>query len=257
VVFVGSGKATVDATGRVRAVANGTARVAAFLGAASDTSVVTVRQEAPTLAIVSSIDSIRSLGPGPYLMIVGTDANGNGIPGVRVTWATSDTSVLTLDEAGRVMAHENGVATVTAAAGQVNAAITLVVDVRGVLVVKLSTVGDGYDPDGHQITVDSTACRVEGNTLLGVADLRATVHLVSVGGLALDCHGNSEGGEVVVPTADTVRAVLEIRCAGRVAFEFYHDNAWPLRYMDEVGAVTVPSDGPIGQDMFEWSRDGE
>jgi hypothetical protein len=88
-------------------------------------------------ALVSIISSVRSLpadhvrwigvrpiadtawavGDTIQLAITITDAHGGVVPGVRVGWTSTDTSVASVDSAGTVVARSPGAATVVAAAG--------------------------------------------------------------------------------------------------------------------------------------------
>ena len=62
-------------------------------------------------------DTAWALGDTIQLAITITDAHGGIVPGVRVGWTSTDTSVASVDSAGTVVARAPGAATVVAAAG--------------------------------------------------------------------------------------------------------------------------------------------
>jgi hypothetical protein len=62
-------------------------------------------------------DTAWALGDTIQLAITITDAHGGIVPGVRVGWTSTDTSVASVDSAGTVVARSPGAATVLAAAG--------------------------------------------------------------------------------------------------------------------------------------------
>ena len=89
---------------------------------------------AALVSIVSSVrslpaDQVRWIGVRPIadtawavgdtiqLAITLTDAHGGIVPGVRVGWTSTDTSVASVDSGGTVIARSPGAATVVAAAG--------------------------------------------------------------------------------------------------------------------------------------------
>jgi hypothetical protein len=62
-------------------------------------------------------DTAWAIGDTIQLAITITDAHGGVVPGVRVGWTSTDTSVASVDSAGTVVARSAGAATIVAAAG--------------------------------------------------------------------------------------------------------------------------------------------
>jgi hypothetical protein len=62
-------------------------------------------------------DTAWAIGDTIQLAITITDAHGGIVPGVRVGWTSTDTSVASVDSAGTVIARAPGAATIVAAAG--------------------------------------------------------------------------------------------------------------------------------------------
>ncbi len=118
--------ATVDANGKVTAVAEGTATITAKAGDKTATCSVTVKKnviavESVTLDITSTI-----LNTGETLTLTATVKPDNATD-KTVTWSSSNSSVATVDANGKVTAVAQGTAIVTAKAGDKTATCTVIV----------------------------------------------------------------------------------------------------------------------------------
>ncbi len=69
------------------------------------------------IGVAPAADTAWSLGDTLQLATTITDAHGSVLPGVRVGWTSTDTSVISVDSAGAVVSRAPGAATVVAAAG--------------------------------------------------------------------------------------------------------------------------------------------
>ena len=105
--------ATVSSTGLVTAVGNGTATITATAGSASGSATVTVAQEVSAVAVSPAADTLVA-GDTLRLAAEADDANGHTVAGAEFTWASSDTLVAVVDDAGLVTGHGAGEAEVTA-----------------------------------------------------------------------------------------------------------------------------------------------
>src|SRR5205823_11475514 len=94
--------ATVDTTGRVRAVANGVVLVTASSQGQSAFVTVVVRQEA--VAARLSQDSVALTGQGDTVRLsaTGLDRNGYPVVGAAFAWSSGSGCVATVDSAGLV-----------------------------------------------------------------------------------------------------------------------------------------------------------
>ena len=108
--------ATVNATGLVTAVANGTATITATAGRASSTAMVTVAQAVATVAVAPAADTLLT-GDTLRLVAQAFDENAHRIESAEFDWSSSDPSVATVDGSGLVRGVAQGVASVTATAG--------------------------------------------------------------------------------------------------------------------------------------------
>ena len=93
--------ATVSSTGLVTAVGNGTATITATAGSASGSATVTVAQEVSAVAVSPAADTLVA-GDTLRLAAEADDANGHTVAGAEFTWASSDTLVAVVDDAGLV-----------------------------------------------------------------------------------------------------------------------------------------------------------
>ena len=119
--------ATVDNTGLVTAVAEGTATIEATSGAISGSGTVAVMQEAATLTVTPDSLRLTALGEQAQLTAEVLDANGNVIAGPMLNWASEDEAVATVDATGLVTAVANGETTVTASSGSASASAVVTV----------------------------------------------------------------------------------------------------------------------------------
>ena len=111
--------ATVDASGLVTAVANGSATITATAGEASGGALVTVAQSADSVRVSPPADTI-AVGDTLRLVAAAYDENGHVLEGASFTWSSSNTAVATVDPSGLVRGVGGGKATITAAAGTVS-----------------------------------------------------------------------------------------------------------------------------------------
>ena len=134
--------ATVDASGLVTAVGNGTATITASGGSASGSAVVTVTQSVATVEVSPSVETI-AWGSTLQLTAEGFDENGDAVESVQFSWESSDVAIATVDASGLVAGVAVGVATITASAGsgQGTAEITVTDPDRAALVALYDATG--------------------------------------------------------------------------------------------------------------------
>ena len=117
---------TVDADGRVTAVANGTATVTARSDSVSASATVTVEQAPSRIALSREEVVLTALGITEGLEASVFDANDNAMSG-ELVWSSSDPAVVAVDGNGTITSQANGTATVSVTIGQVSglAAVTV------------------------------------------------------------------------------------------------------------------------------------
>ncbi len=135
--------ATVNASGLVTGVAEGTATITASAGSASGSTVVTVLKPVASVEVSPSAETI-GLGSTLQLTAEGFDENGDAVVGVEFSWEYSDVAIATVDASGLVTGVAVGAATITASAGsgQGTAEIT-VMDLDRAALVALYNATDG------------------------------------------------------------------------------------------------------------------
>ena len=119
--------ATVDASGLVTAVGNGTATITATSGSASGSGAVMVDQ-ATSAVVVSPAEDTVVLGDTLRLTAEAFDANGHRIGGAVLSWSSSDAGVAQVDESGLVRGVAEGTVRVTAAAGDASGVAGITVE---------------------------------------------------------------------------------------------------------------------------------
>ncbi|MFQ5550579.1 MAG: Ig domain-containing protein, partial [Gemmatimonadales bacterium] len=144
--------ATVNGTGLVTAIGNGSATITAASGGVSASSTVTVTQVAASMAVGPSSLSFGALGDQSQLSAVVSDANGNAMVGASVTWSSSDVTVVTVSPTGLATAVDNGSVSVTAVSGGVSGSSSITVSqVATSIAVTPSSVSFGALGDQAQL----------------------------------------------------------------------------------------------------------
>jgi uncharacterized protein YjdB len=129
-----SAVATVSSTGRVTAVAAGTARITATSEGKSGSATVTIT--APTPAPVASVSvtlAAGSLNPGSTTQATATtrDASNNVLTGRAIVWSSSNSAVATISATGLVTAVAAGTARITATSEGQSGSASLAVQAAG------------------------------------------------------------------------------------------------------------------------------
>ena len=106
--------ATVDGSGLVTAVANGTVAVTAAAGSVSGSVSVTVDQIPAEVLVQPAADTLVASGDTLRLSADALDSNGNAVAGAVFAWASTDTLVAVVDDEGLVTGVSAGEVDVTA-----------------------------------------------------------------------------------------------------------------------------------------------
>ena len=127
----------------------------------------TLRVVAGSIVVDSARVTFLSLGDTATLHATALDANGNAIPGAAA-WRTSDTSVVSVSAAGKLLALKNGTATVHAILDLDSASVA--VTVRQALVrFTFDQASLLIDAIGATATVAPTARDARGNVIAGLS----------------------------------------------------------------------------------------
>ena len=119
--------ATVNEAGLVTAVRNGMADITAQSGSLYSNAAITVSQAPAKIGTAFDPDSttLTEIGQTLLLTIVVSDANDFSIKDAAVSWSSSNESVATVDGDGLVTAVGNGMADITATAGEVSHTVSI------------------------------------------------------------------------------------------------------------------------------------
>ncbi|HKT61493.1 MAG TPA: hypothetical protein VJQ46_15670, partial [Gemmatimonadales bacterium] len=90
---------------------------AALVSIISSVRSITGTEQVRWIGVAPGVDTAWSLGDTLQLATTLTDAHGGVLPGVRVGWTSTDTSVAEVDSGGAVVARAPGATTIVAAAG--------------------------------------------------------------------------------------------------------------------------------------------
>ena len=114
--------ATIDGTGLVTAVGNGSVLVVVQTGSVSDTATIAVSQVVQRVTVSPAIVEFLALTATQGLTATAWDANDYRVASASATWSSSDDTIATVDSDGLVTAIAVGDATITATVGQVSGA---------------------------------------------------------------------------------------------------------------------------------------
>ena len=211
--------ATVDATGLVTAVGNGTATITATAGEASGSAAVTVAQVVSSVTVAPAEANFAALSDTLRLTAEAFDANGHAVAGAELSWETSDDAVATVDAAGLLTTVANGTATITATAGEASGstAVTVAQVVSSVTVVpaeaNFGALGDtlrlaaaAFDVNGHAVAGAEFSWESSDSTVATV-DASGLVTTMARGSVTITATSGSVSGSAVVSIAQVVRTV--------------------------------------------------
>ena len=121
-----AGAATVNASGDLSAIAQGSATITATLGSAFTTASVTVSSAVLTAITITPSDPSLPVGVGQQLTATGTYSDGSTQTLTNsVTWSTSNPTVASVSSTGNVMIAATGTSVITATSGSVSGNTTV------------------------------------------------------------------------------------------------------------------------------------
>ena len=214
-----SSMATVDASGLVTAAGNGTATITASAGSASGSAVVTVMQSVASVEVSPSVYELTALGQTVQLTAEAFDENGHAVAGAEFSWESSDAAVATVDAGGLVTAVAEGVATITASAGEASgsAVVPVMQPVASVEVSPsaetielgstLQLTAEAFDENGEAVAEVEFAWETS-DAAVAAVDAGGLVTGVAVGTATITASAGSGQGTAEVTVADLDRAAL-------------------------------------------------
>lgn len=239
--------ATVDGSGLVTAAGNGSAIVTATSGAVSGSATVTVTQAVTEVAVKPAADS---LFVGDTLRLTGraADANGHAVEGASFAWASGDTAVARVDDAGLVTGIAPGRTTVTVTSGGVTGEAQLMVWARPAAVAvtpeaaSLTALGDTVrlsarvlDQIGNVLTGVEVAWS-SADTIVATVDPAGLVTAAGVGETRVAAVAGEVSGEARVAVTQSTHSVAVSPAADtivhgdtlRLSAEAFDANGYPV-----------------------------
>ena len=214
--------ATVDSTGLVAAVSNGTTLVTATSGAVSTTATITVviGQEAASITVIPESATLTSFGQSVQLEAVVQEIDGTVIPDAPVAWSSSDPDVASVSENGLVTAISNGGVWIRALSGDVStiSVITVMQAAASVAITPetatLSSVGETvqletvvYDAEGAAIP-DAPVMWSSDDPVVAAVDANGLVTAVSNGSVQITATSGDASAISVITVKQAAASVI-------------------------------------------------
>jgi uncharacterized protein YjdB len=243
---------TVSATGVIKGVGAGSARVTATSGGVSGSLVFRVTAPTQTLTsiVVTAPSTSLSVGQTTQASAVAKDAQGNPMTGVSFTWTTSNPGVATVSSTGMVSAVAAGNATISAAASGVIGSMsvtTLSPAVAAVIVNVNSSLQVGGTTQASALAKDAGGNTLTGKTFVWSSNA-TSVATVSASGLV---SGLSAGTAQIRATADGVAGSATVTVSTATASLSVPPEmprvtpSWQDPYPGRPCSVTVPAGGNV------------
>lgn len=237
--------ATVDATGLVTAVAEGTAKISAAAGAAKGGAPVNVNKKGQKPGSVTLSPSSASVPVGQTVQLTATvlDQDGNVITRT-LTWATSDPAIATVNASGLVTGVAAGTATITATVQTVSGSATVTVTGSGgggggggtTYTVTIAGISSSPLEIGGTVQLTATVTDATGqvvNVTVSWTTSDANIATVDATGLVTAI---GPGTATITATAGTGTASVSVRVVGE-STETGNNMSWPVVFADGIGLL--------------------
>ncbi len=205
--------ATVSAAGLVTAVSVGEAIITAQSGGFSGISTITVLEP---VVVVELQASTLLIDVGDTVQFSATPKDGNGRALNRpVTWGSSNTSVATVDESGRIIGSGVGSTTISASAGGMHGSVNLDVQAAAASIIITSNAsGNGPLLIDSTLQLTATVKDGAGNTLnrnVSWASGNEGIAAVDNNGLVT---GVASGNATITATSGRTAGTFDVRVVG-------------------------------------------
>ena len=255
--------ATVNVSGLVTAVGNGTATITAATGTVTGTVQVSVEIPAVPTAITiapSEPDTLTAVGQTLRLVATVKDQHGETMTGVSISWESSDSQMATVSATGLVTSVANGTAKITATTGDVSTAVTVIVaqEVHGIAITPPSpkvVIATGNTEQLSATVLDSEETPVSGavptwsssDEAVATVDSNGLVTAVGVGQAEITATYEEYTAEKLA----IVRESLDSTGMVRVLYLVPSDVAFRDDYSDAIATAVVNA-----QDWYRQQLDG-
>jgi TolB protein len=284
--------ATVNDTGLVKAVDEGTVAIIAEADSVKGSASVTVTQVAAAVRVVPELDTLRTVGRSVQFIALAFDSSSNLLRSARPHWTSSDSTVASVDPAGLATATGAGTARIIARVGTAVDTATLAVSqvIRFLVVTPafdtLTAIADttrvaalAFDSLNFPIPNPSVGWAT-GDATIATVDQTGLVTAVANGAVLVTASGGGISGFATIVLRQEVSTVrlsvdsvafvgagdtLRLSAAGFDRKGFVVDGAefvWQSREtfvatVDAVGLVTARGDGTTGITATSGAGSGE
>ena len=252
--------ATVDGSGLMTAVGNGTTMVTATSGEASGSATVTVEQRVAEVRVSPDSVTLFAIGDTVRLAAEALDSNGYEVANAEFAWSSAD-SVVAVDSSGLVTAVANGTTVVTATSGEASGSATVTVEQR-VAEVRVSPDSVTLFAIGDTVRLAAEALDANGQAVVGTQSFAwssdETVVTVDTAGLVTAVAEGSGKimarlvGTGLVASATVLVDVVSQREALVALYNATHGDGWRKNQdwltdapLDSWYGVTTNGDGHV------------
>ena len=216
--------ATVDQSGLVTAVGDGTAVIAASVNQGSGptgTAIVTVAQSIVSVEVSPLTAELTALGATVQLTAGAFDANGHAVAEAEFSWESSDTAIATVDASGLVTGVAVGVATITASSESASgsAGVTVMQPVASVEVspsaetiglgATLQLMAEGFDANGHAVA-EAEFSWESSDAAIATVDASGLVTGVAEGVATITASSGSASGAATITVVNVTGPVMSV-----------------------------------------------
>ena len=238
--------ATVDASGLVTGVAEGSATITVSTGGVSGSADISVFVPAGPVSVgVSPWSGSVAVGATLSLSAEAYDANGRPVAGAEFSWSSSDESVATVDAEGLVTGVAEGTATITATTDDISGSAEISVFVPSVPVSVTVSPSTGSVAVGATLSMSAQAFDANGRV---VADPQFSWSSSDESAATVDASGLvtgvAEGTATITATTDGVSGSAEISV-------FVPDVPVSVRVSPSSGSVTVGGTLSLSAQAFD------
>ena len=177
---------SIDSTGRARALNNGAAVITAQVGEIRANASIAVQQRVTAVGVAPAATTLTTIGQQLVLTATATDRRNHAVTGRRALWSSSDSTIASVDTAGRVTARRNGTATVRALIDSVAGSANVTVAQAGPSSVAITPDSAFINAIGFSTQLNATAFDANHlpmpNVRLGWSSLDPTIAMVDSAG---------------------------------------------------------------------------
>ena len=230
--------ATVDATGVLTAIADGTTSVTATAGGKQGSAGLKVSHKVGSVDITAVPEELIQ-GSSAQLVADVRDPSGSAISNPTVTWTSLTPNVATVDQTGKVSGVSAGDATIVASSRTKSDTVTVTVSPQ---VASITISGTSNKPlaAGATLQLSATAYNSSGQPVsvkIKWTTSSSAIATVSSTGLVT---GVASGTATITASASTATASVSIKVTGGETTTTGNNLSWPVVFAEGLGLTGLP-----------------